>query len=38
MVGGGSADIRLEGSFTVTKLIPVKRRSSQIIGTAKIQA
>jgi beta-glucosidase len=32
MVGGGSADIRLEGSFDVAEKIAVERRSTQIIG------
>lgn len=32
MVGGGSADIRLEGAFQVAEKITVKQRSTQIVG------
>jgi beta-glucosidase len=32
MVGGGSEDIRLEGSFHVVEKIAVQERSSQIVG------
>jgi beta-glucosidase len=32
MVGSGSADIRLEGTFSVAENIQVQQRSSQIVG------
>jgi beta-glucosidase len=37
MLGSSSADIRLEGAFNVVEKIPVKQRSTQIIGTYKYQ-
>ncbi len=35
MVGGGSADIRLEGAFDVAQKITVSQRSTQIIGACE---
>jgi beta-glucosidase len=37
MIGGGSADIRLEGDFNVAEKITVKQRSTQIIGKVEYQ-